>query len=109
MTFNIINCPDDAKYYEFIVVRPCDEDEYVYVGKCTAEEAAKRIAQECGDGIIIHNTAIKGRRKRRFVLTLDVEADYEADCAAEAKEMFLAEINDSMFVDYVECYEDEDD
>lgn len=109
MTFNIINCPDDANLYEFIVVRKMSKDEYLYIGKYTNEETAKRIAQERQDGIIIHNTAIKGKRKRRFVLSLDVEYDVEVDSAEEAKEKFLEQINDNLFVDYVECYEDEDD
>ena len=110
MILNIINEPDDAKLYEFIVVRPLGDDEYLYVGKYTNEETAKRIAQERQDGIIIHNTSIKGKRKKRFVLALDVECDdIEADSIEEAKEKFLAEINDNLFINYVECYEDEDD
>lgn len=55
---SIINIPDNAKHYEFMVVRKVDED-YWYWGAYADGFKAYAVAQEV-NGVVIHNVRIQG-------------------------------------------------
>ena len=57
---NVLNAPDDAFDYEFVVVRKIDGD-YWFWGKYTDGFKAEQAALEIG-GLIIHNVRIQGKR-----------------------------------------------
>ena len=59
-TLNVLNAPDDAFDYEFVVVRQIDGD-YWFWGKYTDGFKAEQAAIEIG-GLIIHNVRIQGKR-----------------------------------------------
>lgn len=59
-TLNIINAPDDAFDYEFVVAREVDGDLWFW-GKFTDGFKAEQVALEVG-GLIIHNVRIQGKR-----------------------------------------------
>lgn len=59
-TLNIINAPDDAFDYEFVVAREVDGDLWFW-GKFTDGFKAEQVALEIG-GLIIHNVRIQGKR-----------------------------------------------
>lgn len=56
---NIINAPDDAFNYEFVVVRKIEGDLWFW-GRYTNGHKAEQVALEIG-GIIIHNVRIAGK------------------------------------------------
>ena len=56
----IINCPEYAKDYEFVVVTLIDSD-YWFWGAYSNGFKADRIAHEIG-GLVIHNVRIQGKR-----------------------------------------------
>ena len=63
MNINIINEPDYAKDYEFVVVLPIeDKGNYLYQASYIDGHAAEICAKVVG-GIIIHNVRIQGFRK----------------------------------------------
>ena len=55
---NILNAPEDAFNYEFIVCREIDSDLWFW-GKYSDGFKAEQVALEIG-GIIIHNVRIQG-------------------------------------------------
>lgn len=57
---NILNAPDDAFDYEFVVVREIDGD-YWFWGKYADGFKAEQAAIEIG-GLIVHNVRIQGKR-----------------------------------------------
>lgn len=61
LNFDIINYPEDAKDYEFVVIKEGDEGKYWFWGKYTNREDAEQAANECG-GVILHDVRIQGHR-----------------------------------------------
>lgn len=56
--FNLINAPECASHYEFVVAREIDSEYWfwgVYMDGFKAESVAKKIG-----GIVIHNVRIQG-------------------------------------------------
>ena len=56
---NIINYPEDADNYEFVVITPTTSGEMLYIGSFTNGLAAERSALAC-QGVVIHNVRING-------------------------------------------------
>ena len=66
MTITIINEPEEARDYEFIVAMPLnpidDTDRFLFMGMYENGYYADMAAERMG-GIVIHNVRIQGRRK----------------------------------------------
>lgn len=58
---NLINAPDYASDYEFVVARPID-DALWFWGAFADGFKAEQVALEVG-GVIIHNVRIQGKRR----------------------------------------------
>lgn len=58
LNLNLINAPESAYHYEFVVARQVDNDLW-YWGAFTNGFKAEQVAREVG-GIIIHNVRIQG-------------------------------------------------
>ena len=58
MNLNLINAPESANHYEFVVAREVD-DSLWYWGAFADGHKAEQVAREVG-GIIIHNVSIQG-------------------------------------------------
>lgn len=56
---NIIDYPEDANHYEFVVVAPAGNNEMLYIGSFTNGFAAERSAIAY-NGFVIHNVRING-------------------------------------------------
>ena len=59
---NILNMPEYANDYEFVVVRKID-DYFWFWGAYADGFKAEQVALEIGDGLIVHNVRIQGKRK----------------------------------------------
>ena len=55
---NLVNCPEYANHYEFVVVREVDGDLWFW-GAYANGFKADRVAREIG-GLIVHNVRIQG-------------------------------------------------
>jgi hypothetical protein len=58
---NLINAPEYANDYEFVVARQIDDDLWFW-GAYTDGFKAEQVALEIG-GIIVHNLRIQGKRR----------------------------------------------
>lgn len=58
MNLNLINAPDYAYHYEFVVARQVEDDLWFW-GAYSDGFKAERAAREIG-GVIIHNVRIQG-------------------------------------------------
>ena len=58
MNLNLINAPDYAYHYEFVVARQIEDDLWFW-GAYSDGFKAERAAREIG-GVIIHNVRIQG-------------------------------------------------
>ena len=63
MIINIINEPETAKDYEFVVGSPIDDERtYFFQGMFKNGYDAEQCAKKC-NGIVFHNVRIQGKRK----------------------------------------------
>lgn len=85
MQMNIINEPETAKDYEFIVVQEVDNDTWLFIGAYEngfdAEEKAKSVG-----GVIIHNVRIQGKRKKIEKKRYEFSGTWYWDCWAKNEE-----------------------
>lgn len=93
MTYNIINEPEEAKRYEFVVAKPLDEEgTYLFIGMYRNGFEADSRARDCG-AVIFHNVQIQGyqeppKPKKYFKISRMVEDVFEANSADEAEQFF---------------------
>lgn len=92
MNITIINEPDNAKDYEFIVVTPLTDETYLFVGMFEDGLKADECATKC-KGIIFHDVRIQGKRKpepqkKYFKIRYVIEDALEAESEEEALEKF---------------------
>ncbi len=111
MTINIINEPNEARNYEFVVAAPMsEEDTYLFKGMFADGFMAEKCATECG-GIIFHNVRIQGYKKPKnhYLVTISYCREIEAESEDEAYDKFDEEIKDWDFNDFDWDYNIEED
>lgn len=101
----IINQPEEAKRYEFVVAKPLDyeEETFLFIGMYKdgfeAEQAAIR-----NNAVIIHDVRIQGYKEPPKERHYTFSGTWCWDCYAESKEEAIAKWEES----YIEDYELED-
>lgn len=100
MTYNIINEPEEAKRYEFVVVKPLDcMEEYLFIGMYKDGFEAEQAARNNG-AIIIHNVRIQGyeepSKERHYMFS----GTWYWDCYAESEEEAIAQWEEAYCEDY---------
>lgn len=112
MNITIINEPDEAKNYEFVVAAPMDEENtYLFEGMFTDGFMAEKCAAEC-NGIIFHNVRIQGYKKpelNHYLVTITYCRQIEAESEEEAYNKFDEEIEGWDFNDFDWSYDIEED
>lgn len=85
----ILNKPEDARYYEFVVVEPSDQKNNVYHfrGMYDNADEAEQKAKQCG-GLIIHNVMIQGCNKPKKYYYVSLFSVIEATDEEEAQNIF---------------------
>lgn len=93
MTINILNEPNDAKDYEFVVAVPYGTN-FLFVGKYEVGHEAEEAAQEVG-GIVFHNCLIQGkRRKKKYKVTIHIEKEVTGLDEYDAEKSFFEWFDD---------------
>lgn len=113
MTINIINEPDSAKYYEFVVATPINEEEgtYLFKGMFADGFMAEKCATEC-NGIIFHDVRIQGYKKpepNHYWVSITYSRQIEAESEEEAYDKFDEAIEGWDFNDFDWDYDIEED
>lgn len=100
MTYNIINEPEEAKRYEFVVVKPLDcMEEYLFIGMYKDGFEAEQAARNNG-AIIIHNVRIQGYEEPSKERHYTFSGTWYWDCLAESKEEAIAKWEEAYYDDY---------
>lgn len=105
MTYNIINEPEEAERYEFVVAKPVDyvADTYLFIGMYKNGHEAEQAARD-NNAIIMHNVRIQGYKEPPKEHHYTFSGTWCWDCFAESKEDAIAQWKES----YIEDYEIED-
>lgn len=101
MTYNIINEPEEAKRYEFVVVKPMDDETnaYLFIGMYKDGFEAEQAARN-NDAIIIHNVQIQGYKEHPKERHYQFSGTWYWDCLAESKEEAIAKWEEAYYDDY---------
>ena len=101
MTYNIINEPEEAKNYEFIVVKPIDyvAESYLFMGMYKNSFEAEQVARR-NDAIIIHNVRIQGYKEPPKERHYMFSGTWHWDCYAESEEDAIAQWEEAYCEDY---------
>ena len=105
MTYNIINEPEEAKRYEFVVAKPIDyeEETYLFMGMFKDGFKAEQVARR-NNAVVIHDVRIQGYKEPSRERHYTFSGTWVWDCCAESKEEAIAKWEES----YIEDYELED-
>jgi hypothetical protein len=108
MTYNIINEPEDAKRYEFVVARPLDEEgTYLFIGMYKDGFEADQKARAEG-AVVFHNVRIQGYASPKPKKFYQFTGTWSWGCWAESREDAIAQFDESYsdeydFGDYDTC------
>lgn len=107
MTYNIINEPEEAKRYEFVVAKPMDdEDTYLFIGMYKNVGEAEKAARDNG-ATIIHNVRIQGYEEPSKERHYTFSGTWSWDCFAESKEEAITKWEEAYYDDYeIDDYDD---
>ena len=102
---NIINQPEEAKRYEFVVAKPLDyeEETFLFIGMYKDGFEAEQAALH-NNAVIIHDVRIRGykepSRERHYIFS----GTWQWDCYAESEKEAIAKWKEA----YADEYEFED-
>lgn len=101
MTYNIIDEPKEAERYEFVVIKPVDyvEDIYLFVGMYKDGSEAEQAARD-NNAIIIHNVQIQGYKEPSKKRHYTFSGTWYWDCCAESEEEAIAKWKEAYCEDY---------
>lgn len=99
MIIHILNEPDEAKDYEFVVAVPYGEN-FLFFGEYENGYEAEEDARK-NNGIIFHNCNIQGKIKRKnYKVSLSFEHDVTAISEDEAEKIFIEWLDNMKDADY---------